>query len=236
MRPRWLGPVDNCKRYAELQHRADRLEFLAEVGRLASSSTDISDLCERIEAPVQRLIPFDRLELATVDLEAGTGNDISVSGTEIAEWEAGRTFVIAGTPAEAVVETRAGLLAEGDSADAATARYPSEAPALARRPAVHDGRAPSVRRRSSGHADVQVERTGGVCGARSGPGGPDRPAGRRRRGQPRGPVAVGGPGHQRREEYEAFAEIELLLGSATDIDDLYEDVAHEVQTLLPLTP
>jgi len=66
------GAINNIALRDELERESRQQLALAEISRAASSSLDISEIMERITQLLPGLLPFDRLQLTSVDLSAET--------------------------------------------------------------------------------------------------------------------------------------------------------------------
>ena len=69
------------------QHQATEYEVLAEIGRIISSTLNIDEIYEQFAAQVSLLIPFDRLSISSVDMEAHTVQAVYAVGGDIPGWE-----------------------------------------------------------------------------------------------------------------------------------------------------
>ena len=76
---------------------------MAEMGRIVGSSSDIVEVYHLFVQKVRTLIPFDRLEIAMVDLESDTSTTAYVSGEAIPGAGVGSTFTISGGATETAV-------------------------------------------------------------------------------------------------------------------------------------
>ena len=79
---RWVGVFDSLRRWRG-EGRVSVDDALEEIGRIASSSLSIDEVCDRLVQPVSQLVPFDRLNVGYVDLEKGTFTDAYVTGLEV---------------------------------------------------------------------------------------------------------------------------------------------------------
>ena len=113
------------------RHReATTLKGLVAVGLALGSSSDVAEVFEEVASAVRELVPFDRLEVATLDPGSDQGTLIHATGAETPGRALGGTFPISGSVAESTLRTGAGVLEVGEPAGRLTARYPSEAPGL----------------------------------------------------------------------------------------------------------
>lgn len=63
------GAVANADLHGKLEREANEREVLAEIGRIVSSSLDIEQIYEQFAEAARKLISFDRVIVATVDME-----------------------------------------------------------------------------------------------------------------------------------------------------------------------
>ncbi len=84
---------------------------LAEIGRIISSSLDIDEVYERFAQEVKKIIPFDRIGIGIISPESGMSTRTYLMGLEVPGVQ--QTILpIADTPADVVVRTRKGLIAD----------------------------------------------------------------------------------------------------------------------------
>ena len=69
------------------QRQATEYEVLAEIGRIISSTLNIDEIYEQFASQVSLLIPFDRLSISSVDMEAHTVQAVYAVGGDIPGWE-----------------------------------------------------------------------------------------------------------------------------------------------------
>ena len=117
--------VARCIRALTMQRDASENATLAEIGQFAGSSLDLTRACEQAAGRLRILIPYDRLEIAVLDAESGTGTDVFVSGDESSGWGAGRTFDISGSPIEEVSHSKSSILSGPSQGLAAPTDYGS---------------------------------------------------------------------------------------------------------------
>ena len=67
----------------EARRVAAEYAIFAEIGRVISSSPDIQEVYEGFAAQVRNILPFERLVINSVDLEAGTVTTLYQSGANI---------------------------------------------------------------------------------------------------------------------------------------------------------
>jgi transcriptional regulator with GAF, ATPase, and Fis domain len=110
---------------------AEEHAVLAEIGRIISSSHDVDEVYERFAEQVRKLIPFDRIAIATVDLQRQTITQSHTSGEALPGWEQGSVHPLAGTAIAAMTPSRAGLLINAESGEALARELPDLAAGIA---------------------------------------------------------------------------------------------------------
>ena len=220
--------VANCQEHSALKQKAEEAAKLADLGREVGSAASTGEALEQLARLVGDIVPFDRIVVTLLDSRAGTGTDVYAHGAEVPGWESGRSFEIAGTPVEAILRSRSGILESGEFAEAFVARYPSEAPgvaaglpAMVAAPAVAGGevvatltfRSSSAGAYSARDLELAERIAAQVTGALA---GPQRPA--------EGPVVA---------ELAPPAQVRLLTGSHAEIAEEFGGFAEQVRGLVP---
>ncbi len=100
---------------------------LAEIGRIVSSSLDISEVYEVLAAEICKLIPFDGLAVELINSDSGTFVNAYTAGVDIPGWRVGESRPVRGTLAEEVVNSQVGIIASGDAASSPPSRPIPEA-------------------------------------------------------------------------------------------------------------
>ncbi|MBC8280910.1 MAG: PAS domain S-box protein [Chloroflexi bacterium] len=96
-RVRFLGIIGNVvgltlqqgKMWQHLQASLDELEVLDEVARIITSTLDIDEVYEKFAVELQKLIPFDRINIMVVDLSQNTYAIKYNFGDRVHDFEAG---------------------------------------------------------------------------------------------------------------------------------------------------
>lgn len=101
-------------------------EILLEISRLISSSLDVNDTYEEFARLVNELIPFDRIIIAGVDIDADAINPLYVTGIDMPGPGPGRERPLSRTPFQAVAMERTTLILDAHGTAEALERYPSE--------------------------------------------------------------------------------------------------------------
>jgi len=112
------GSITSARLHAGLQREAHEREVLAEIGRIVSSSLAMGEVYERLSEEVKRLIPFERLTVAALDLDNGFMTNLYVTGRAIPGWDPGASVHVparerGGTAARWVSEGMPGALILG---------------------------------------------------------------------------------------------------------------------------
>ena len=114
---------------AERSQLAEQNAVLAEIGRIITSSFDISEIYPLFGEQVRRLIPFDRIDIVTADLEANTltveyihGMDIETERSKV-----GYTRPLPGSMVEAIVQRNAPITFTGRTREEMGADFPQGA-------------------------------------------------------------------------------------------------------------
>ncbi len=108
----------------EARRLAQENAIVAEIGRIISSTFNIEEVYERFAEATHRLIPFDRVAIAIVNLNDRTFIPTYVIGVEIAEHRSGSVIPLAGSVGELVVRERAGIIIQRENEKEIAERYP----------------------------------------------------------------------------------------------------------------
>ena len=111
---------------AERSQLAEQNAVLAEIGRIISSSFDISEIYPLFGERVRRLIPFDRIDIVTADLERGTLRVEYIHGIDLEQErsQAGFTRPLQGSMVEAIVQRNSPLTFTGRTREEMGAEFP----------------------------------------------------------------------------------------------------------------
>lgn len=112
--------------HAELRQLAEENAVLAEISRIITSSLDISEIYPLFGEQVRRLIPFDRIDIVTADLENNTLTVEYIHGMDI-ETErsrAGYTRPLPGSMVEAIVQRNTPITFTGRTREEMGADFP----------------------------------------------------------------------------------------------------------------
>jgi len=95
----------------EPEQQAAEYAVLAEIGRIISSTLNIDEIYEQFAHQVSLLIPFDRLSISAVDMDAHTVQAVYASGGDIPGWERGVVHdIIPGGISDILERDRRGIL------------------------------------------------------------------------------------------------------------------------------
>ena len=88
-------PEDHADADSAVDANADRrlleLSVLAEIGQLMTSALDVSDVYERFAQLTAQMLQFDRIAIASIDIEEQTMTTTYEAGVNVAAWGPGQT-------------------------------------------------------------------------------------------------------------------------------------------------
>lgn len=91
--------------------QATEFAVLAEISRIISSTLNIDEIYEQFAHQVSLLIPFDRLSISAVDMEAHTVRAVYAAGGDIPGWERGVVHeIVPGGISDILERERRGIL------------------------------------------------------------------------------------------------------------------------------
>jgi len=102
--------VSNATLLKQSEMSARERTVLAEIAQMAGSTLDVESLYENAAAPLNRLVPYDRMSIATFDTEAGTWRTAFVAGAELNDVDQGGSQTTATETSKYIAETRRPLL------------------------------------------------------------------------------------------------------------------------------
>ena len=105
----------------------DAYAELAKIGQIVTSTPDIGDVYQQFDSTVARLIPFDRISISTLDLEANEVVNSHVAGAGPHALDGAATKRLDDTTALVVVRSVSGLVACGDEYERLAGEYSVEA-------------------------------------------------------------------------------------------------------------
>lgn len=97
---------------------------VAEIGRIISSTMNIEEVYERFAAEVKKIVPFDRIVINIVDLEAETTTNVYIAGDEVTDRKVGLTYTLKGSSTKEMLYTKTSTLIQTDDFTAYKDRYP----------------------------------------------------------------------------------------------------------------
>ena len=104
------GAIANAELHKSLERESRERGVLAEIGRIISSSLDISQIYEAFADQVRKIIPFKRIAISLVGGETGSITVAYRTGMEIPGWAEQPSRPLAGTIDEQVLQTRVGVI------------------------------------------------------------------------------------------------------------------------------
>ena len=84
----------------------EEYEVMAEIGRIISSSAEISEVYAQFGQAVNKHLPFDRISVTTADVSLGIGRTAYAWGTVITGRIPGDVFPLDGTTTKTVIDQR----------------------------------------------------------------------------------------------------------------------------------
>lgn len=221
--------IENARLFEEARRDAEERAALAEIGRIATSSISVADVYARCAEQIKRLLPFDRLSVATIDSGSGVARvEYMYPANEEHHLSVGTGFELAGSLSGAVASDSRGLMI-----DAADATVAAKYPAIA---ALIDAGFRSfitAPMRSGG-------RTIGALGASATATGAftDRHLllAQQVADQLAGPVANAGlfeSAEQGRRENQMLAAVGRIVGSSLDSQEVYRQCADRLRLVIP---
>jgi GAF domain-containing protein len=118
----------NASLYAAARKEVSERSALAELGRVVSSTLDISTVFERCAEQVRTLLPADRIVIALADEEGESFEYTYTTGTSVPGWDRGATDSIASSPLQPVFEYQSGItLGMSEDADRGPLHHMREA-------------------------------------------------------------------------------------------------------------
>lgn len=110
------------------QRLAEETAVIADIGRMVSSSLDVDQVYQRFADAVRRLIPFDRISIASFDRGNDTFTRDFIAGVEIPGRIMGDLTESSGTINRQVAESGTGMLLQGEPPEGLTSRFPGLSP------------------------------------------------------------------------------------------------------------
>ncbi|OGP73222.1 MAG: hypothetical protein A2V86_13375 [Deltaproteobacteria bacterium RBG_16_49_23] len=98
--------------------------IMAEIGRIINSTLNIDEVYERFRQEVNKLIPFDRIAINSLDPKINTATVAYVSGVDIPDARKGNVLPLPGSANEEILCTRSSLLLQVEDMDDFQHRFP----------------------------------------------------------------------------------------------------------------
>jgi len=95
---------------AGLRRQIREQSALAEMSRTIGASLDIDEVFEQFAGQVQQVLPFDRIDVVTVDRQQGVFTDLYVYDRTMPGWRQGETRPLGNTLVERITRAGAGTL------------------------------------------------------------------------------------------------------------------------------
>ncbi|MDA0768706.1 MAG: GAF domain-containing protein [Chloroflexi bacterium] len=224
-----VATLRNAQLYEEIQTTARETAMLADIGRLFSSATNLSEIYEEFSKLVNELVPVDRI---TVNLLDGDGERLTLayhSGVHLKDRHLGAVIPLAGTFSEQAVRSRAITVFNPTSLDEVKATYPSlEGPygagirAFVGVPLIANDEVFGALQMRSKIANAFNGRTEGLVQSIA-----NQVAGTIASAQLYGEI------QETSRETAALADIGRLFSSANQLSDVYEEFAQMINQLVP---
>lgn len=119
----------------EAQRLACNNALVAEVGKIISSSLEISDVYKFFAEAVKKIIPFDWLAITIIDQKRGVfynAHTLESQGVNIPERSPGMIIPLSGSFTEEIVRRRSGVIIQMEDQDEIGKRFPKLSPFLKR--------------------------------------------------------------------------------------------------------
>ena len=118
------GPIANSRLHDELRHQTEEQQVLAEIGRISASAPAIDDVFDTLVDQVRRLVPFERMVVALVDVQSRELTNAGMAGLELPDWRVGKTVETDGAALQSLIDDRSGVVATASSAGEFNVRFP----------------------------------------------------------------------------------------------------------------
>lgn len=127
------GAVANSQLYTNLQREATERQLLADISRVVTSGSDLSEFFEQLSEIMHLIIPSDRIVLTNVDKETGLALGSYVWGMPLPNSPFGFDSELRnGSVAYEAVSTSASVVAQGEYDERMKAQFPSLADGVAK--------------------------------------------------------------------------------------------------------
>jgi len=99
--------------------------IMAEIGRIISSTLDITEVYERFAEEVRKFISFDRISINMVNHKEGMTTIAYVNGLDVGDRRIGDVIPLAGTFTEEIFRARSSLLVQAEDLQEITCSFPA---------------------------------------------------------------------------------------------------------------
>ena len=100
------------------------LTVLAEIGQLMTAALDVNDVYERFAELAGRMLQFDRIAVASIDVEAQTMTTTYEAGVHVPAWGPGQTRPLFRPLADMIMESPGAILVDEELARWVVTEYP----------------------------------------------------------------------------------------------------------------
>ncbi len=97
---------------------------MAVIGQIISSTLDLNEVYERFAEEVQKLIPFDRIVINTINIERASVANVYMAGKEIEGREIGESYPLEGSGIAEMVRTKSSQLIQTENVNEYKDRFP----------------------------------------------------------------------------------------------------------------
>jgi PAS domain S-box-containing protein len=97
---------------------------MAKIGQIISSTLNIEEVYEHFAEEVQKLIPFDRIVINTINIEKATVMNVYIAGKGLADREVGKIYPLEGSGNAEMVRTKSSLLIQTEDFNEYKDRFP----------------------------------------------------------------------------------------------------------------
>ncbi|MEW6669004.1 MAG: GAF domain-containing protein [Thermodesulfobacteriota bacterium] len=112
------------KELEEARALAREYQGISEIGRIISSSIHIEEVYGQFSQEVQKLIPFDRIVINTIDIEKETVINVYMAGVGISGRKVGEVYTLRGSGNAEMVRTQSVFLLQTEDIHEVSERYP----------------------------------------------------------------------------------------------------------------
>ena len=121
-------PASPAENHSEVASDADRrlleLTILAEIGQLMTAALDVNDVYERFAQLASQLLKFDRIAVASIDIEAQTMTTNYEAGVNVPAWGPGQTRPLFRPLTGMIMEAPGAILVDEELAAWIVTEYP----------------------------------------------------------------------------------------------------------------